>query len=212
MNAKLACDSIERNWMESVIKEDEITRYLTAGEDFIDDGKIWDRIIENKNPDPGRIRDIIQKSLTIETLDPDETAALLNVEDEELWEEIFETAGEVKRRVYDNRIVTFAPLYFGNLCVNNCLYCAFRKDNEKEVRNRLSLNQVREEVKTMISMGHKRLMLDCGEHPGTDADYIAYVLRAIYETKVGRGEIRRININIASMSIEKLRMLNEVGI
>ena len=154
MNAKLACDSIERNWMESVIKEDEITRYLTAGEDFIDDGKIWDRIIENKNPDPGRIRDIIQKSLTIETLDPDETAALLNVEDEELWEEIFETAGEVKRRVYDNRIVTFAPLYFGNLCVNNCLYCAFRKDNEKEVRNRLSLNQVREEVKTMISMGH----------------------------------------------------------
>lgn len=212
MNAKLAYDSLERNWMGNIIREDEITRYLSDGTDFIDDGKIWDEIVGNKDPEPGRIRDILQKSLSIETLSPDETAALLNVQDEELWNEMFKVAGELKRKVYDNRIVTFAPLYFGNLCVNDCLYCAFRKDNGKEVRKRLSLNQVREETKAMISMGHKRLMLDCGEHPGTDADYIADVLRTIYETKVGRGEIRRININIASMSIEKLRMLNEVGI
>ncbi|MDO9516274.1 MAG: [FeFe] hydrogenase H-cluster radical SAM maturase HydG [Syntrophales bacterium] len=212
MNANLACDSLEKSWIESVIREDEITRYLTDGKDFIDDGKIWGEITSNKNPDPQKIRDILQKSLAVETLDPDETAVLLNVEDKGLWEEISEAAGEVKRRVYDNRIVTFAPLYFGNLCVNDCLYCAFRKDNEGEVRKRLSLNQVREEVKAMISMGHKRLMLDCGEHPGTDADYIADVLRTIYETRAGRGEIRRININVASMSIEKLKMLNEVGI
>ncbi|MDD5723163.1 MAG: [FeFe] hydrogenase H-cluster radical SAM maturase HydG [Syntrophales bacterium] len=212
MNANLACASLEKNWIEGVVKKDEITRYLIDGKDFINDEKIWDRIIGNENPDPGRIRDIIRKSLTVETLDPDETAALLNVQDEDLWREIFEAAGEVKRRVYDNRIVTFAPLYFGNLCVNDCLYCAFRKDNGTEVRKRLSLDQVREETKAMISMGHKRLMLDCGEHPGTDADYIADVLRTIYETKIGRGEIRRININVASMSIEKLRMLNEVGI
>lgn len=212
MSGELAYSVREKDWASQVVKEDEITRYLIDGKDFIDDNEIWDRITAGKNPDPGRIRDIIRKSLAIETLDPDETAALLNVEDKELWEEMFEAAGEVKRRVYDNRIVTFAPLYFGNLCVNNCLYCAFRKDNSAEVRKRLSLDQIREEVKGMISIGHKRLMLDCGEHPGTDADYIADVLRTIYETKIGRGEIRRININVASMSIEKLRMLNRVGI
>jgi 2-iminoacetate synthase len=212
MNANRACNALEKRWIEGIVKEDEITRYLNKGEDFINDGTIWDQINDNKNPDPGRIRSIIQKSLTIETLDPGETAALINVQDEELWEEIFEAAAEVKRKVYDNRIVTFAPLYFGNLCVNNCRYCAFRHENEREVRKRLSLNQVREETKAMISMGHKRLMLDCGEHPSTDADYIAEVLRTIYDTKVGRGEIRRININVATMNIEKLRMLNEVGI
>jgi 2-iminoacetate synthase len=212
MSAKLAYDEVETDWMAGVIKEDEITRYLTDGKDFIDDGNIWEEIEGNRAPERQRVRDIIHKSLAIETLDPDETAALLNVEDEELWNEIFEAAGEVKRRVYDNRIVTFAPLYFGNFCVNDCIYCAFRKNNKREVRKRLSVNQIREEVKAMISMGHKRLMLDCGEHPSTDADYIADVLRTIYDTKVGRGEIRRININVASMSIEKLKMLNEVGI
>ncbi len=212
MSGQSAYSMKEKDWISRIVKENEITRYMTGGKDFIDDEKIWDKITVNKNPEAGKIRDIIRKSLAIETLDPDETAALLNVEDKELWEEMFEAAGEVKRRVYDNRIVTFAPLYFGNLCVNNCLYCAFRKDNKTEVRKRLSLEQIREEVKGMISIGHKRLMLDCGEHPGTDADYIADVLRTIYDTKIGRGEIRRININVASMSIEKLNMLNQVGI
>ncbi len=212
MNAGSVLNQSESNWAKSVIEEDEITRYMTNGKDFISDDKIWGEIARNKNPESKKIREILQKSLSIETLSRDETAALLNVQDEELWNEMFEVAGEVKRKVYDNRIVTFAPLYFGNLCVNDCLYCAFRKDNLKEVRNRLSLDQVREETKAMISVGHKRLMLDCGEHPSMDADYIADVLRTIYETKIGRGEIRRINVNVASMSIEKLRMLNEVGI
>jgi hypothetical protein len=34
---------------------------------------------------------ILQKSLAVETLKPDETATLFNVEDEGLWKEMFET-------------------------------------------------------------------------------------------------------------------------
>jgi len=78
-------------WMDSVIKEEEITRYLEAGRDFIDDVEIENLIEENRNPDPKKIRDILDQSLALQRLEPHQTAALLNVEDEDLWEEMFKT-------------------------------------------------------------------------------------------------------------------------
>lgn len=78
------------------------------------------------------MRDILKKSLDIHLLSPEETAVLLNVKDPELLEEMRETALAVKKKVYDNRIVFFAPLYCSNLCVNSCVYCGFRSDNCEE--------------------------------------------------------------------------------
>ncbi len=212
MATKVADDISTTSWMKSVIKEDEIARYVENGRDFINDEEIEELLRRNKNPEPQKVRDIVQKSLSIKRLEPDETATLLNVEDDDLWEEMFQAAGEVKKRVYDNRIVTFAPLYCSNFCVNSCLYCAFRKENTQEKRRRLTLGEVKEEAKALVSTGHKRLIVVYGEHPLSDADYIADTIETIYGTKVGNGEIRRININAAPMSIEKFRMLKEVGI
>jgi len=207
----------EKNWMDSVIKEEEVRRYMDGEYDFIDDEQIWSKLLSNRNPDKKRIEDILQKSLAIETLTPDETAALLNVEDPELWDEIFKVAGEVKKKVYDNRIVTFAPLYCSNYCVNNCLYCGFRRENLREKRRKLSLEEVKEETKVLAGkIGHKRLIVVYGEHPLSDARYIADTIEAIYSVKVptrnGFGQIRRVNVNAAPMSIDDLRLLRDVGI
>lgn len=207
----------EKKWMDSVIKEEQITRYLENGRDFIDDEEIWEKLRKNQNPDKQRIREIIQKSLKIETLEPDETAALLNVKDPELWQEIFHAAAKIKKKVYDNRIVTFAPLYCSNLCVNNCVYCGFRRENTVIKRRRLTLEEVRREAEVLAGeIGHKRLIVVYGEHPTTDAKYIADTIRTIYEVKVktknGYGQIRRVNVNAAPMSIEELEMLRDVGI
>ena len=201
-----------KKWMANVIKPDEITRYLKDGKDFIDDEKIERQIADGAKPDRQKIKDIIAKSLSIERLEPQETAALLNLKDNDLWDEIFAAAGEIKKRVYDNRIVTFAPFYCSNYCVNNCAYCGFRKENSTETRRRLTLDEIRNETKALVSMGHKRLIVVYGEHPSSDADYIAASLKAIYETKVGNGEIRRANVNAAPMSIEQLKMLGEIGL
>ncbi|MBE3579347.1 MAG: [FeFe] hydrogenase H-cluster radical SAM maturase HydG [Caldanaerobacter subterraneus] len=207
----------EKKWMEGVIKEEQITRYLENGRDFIDDEEIWEKLRKNQNPDKQRIREIIQKSLEIETLEPDETAALLNVKDPELWQEIFDAAAKIKKKVYDSRIVTFAPLYCSNLCVNNCVYCGFRRENTVIKRRRLTLEEVRREAEVLAGeIGHKRLIAVYGEHPTTDAKYIADTIRTIYEVKVktknGYGQIRRVNVNAAPMSIEELEMLRDVGI
>ncbi len=207
-----------REWMEERINpEDDYTKYMKDGRDFIDEHKIWKTIKENRDATPHRVRMIIDKALsTKECLEPEEVATLLNVKDEELWKEIFEAAGEVKRAVYDNRIVTFAPLYCSNLCVGNCLYCGFRRDNRVVKRKRLSLEEVRREAEILAGMGHKRLITSYGEHPLSDANYIADTLKTIYSVRVkakkGWGEIRRVNVNAAPMTIEELEMLKEIGI
>lgn len=125
---------------------------------------------------------------------------------------MFKTAAEVKNRVYGPRIVTFAPLYCSNLCVNSCLYCGFRRENDIQVRRQLTKEEIRRETQALISLGHKRLVMVYGEHPSSDTDYIADSIRTVYETKAGRGEIRRVNVNAAPQSVENLRRLKEVGI
>ena len=147
-------------------------------------------------PDPGKIKDILQKSLQIETLTPQETACLLNVSDRNLLEEMKQTAAQVKKKVYDNRIVTFAPLYLGNLCVNDCVYCGFRRSNTSTARRKLSLQEVKSETEVLAGqIGHKRLIVVYGEHPETDVDYMASTIQTIYDVKVktrnGWGQIRR---------------------
>ncbi len=207
----------ERDWVQKVIKEEEIEKYMQNGRDFIDDDEIWERLRKNVKPDKKRIEDIIQKSLEIQTLEPDETACLLNVEDPETWQLLFNVAKDIKKKVYDNRIVTFAPLYCGDLCVNNCLYCGFRRENTVIKRRKLTLEEIRREAEVLAGeIGHKRLIVVYGEHPSTDAGYIADTIRTIYDVKVktknGYGQIRRVNVNIAPMSVDDLRLLRDVGI
>lgn len=206
-----------QSWIKSRVKKDQIAKYMNGDNDFINDAEITAKIERNKNASASRIKDILKKSLAVETLTPDETAALLNVEDKSLWEEMEYTAAEVKKKVYDNRIVTFAPLYFGNLCINNCLYCGFRTGNVLSERRVLTLGEIGKEIEVLAGrIGHKRLIVVCGEHPQTDLDYLVSAIETIYQVKVkvrnSWGRIRRVNVNAPPFSIETLKTLHKAGI
>ena len=163
-----------REWAQQVVKPAEIEKYLVNGKDFIDEEGIFRDLEMHKNPDPQHVRDILKKSLGINLLTSEETAVLLNVTDPDLLEEMREAALEVKKRVYDNRIVFFAPLYCSNLCVNSCVYCGFRSENCEEKRHVLTMEEVRRETEAVIDEGHKRLIAVYGEHPQSDADYCRF--------------------------------------
>ena len=204
-------------WAAERIRREQVTGYMDGKDDFINEVEIVDKLKTNKNADSERVKDILDKSLSIETLKPDETAVLLNVEDENLLAEMADAAFRVKKKVYDNRIVTFAPLYLANLCVNNCLYCGFRKENTDAKRRVLSLDEVKREAEILAgSIGHKRLIVVYGEHPSSNVDYISSTIDAIYsvkpKTKNGAGSIRRVNVNAAPLQVEELRTLKKAGI
>lgn len=202
---------------ETVIKRDEIDRYYKNGRDFIDEDLIKRQLEAGKNPDPVRVRDILAKSLAIKTLDPSETALLLHVTDPDLRREMEETASKIKHFVYDNRIVTFAPMYISNLCVNKCKYCGFSTENKLQKRRTLTFEEIQAEAAAMTGRdGHKRVMAVYGEHPTTGAAFIAKSLEAIYsvsvKTRNGVSNVRRINVNASPMSIEDLKTVHGAGI
>ncbi|HPE33982.1 MAG TPA: [FeFe] hydrogenase H-cluster radical SAM maturase HydG [Bacteroidales bacterium] len=180
-------------------------------EPFIDPDEIWG-ILNNTKPDKQRVRDVIAKSLDKQRLNLEETAVLLNAEDPELIEEIKNGARELKRKVYGNRIVLFAPLYIGNHCVNNCKYCGFRISNKFAVRRKLTDEEIVRETEALEDNGQKRLILVYGEHPMYNAEYIAHTVRLVYKVKKGKGEIRRVNINAAPLEIEGFRTVKDAGI
>jgi 2-iminoacetate synthase len=178
---------------------------------FIDTEEIWGLINATK-ADRYRVREIIAKSLDKQRLTMEETAVLINSSGEGFLDEIKDGARELKKKIYGNRIVLFAPLYVGNRCSNNCQYCGFRVSNNDAVRKTLNDHDLIKEVEALEDNGQKRLILVYGEHPEYSPEYIAHTVRTVYGVKKGHGEIRRVNINAAPFDIAGFRTIGESGI
>jgi iron-only hydrogenase maturation protein HydG len=137
---------------------------------------------------------------------------LVNANTPELIEEIKEGAKELKRLVYGNRIVLFAPLYIGNKCTNDCAYCGFRISNKDAIRKTLTDEELVKEIESLEDKGQKRLILVYGEHPEYSPGYIAHTVKIAYGVKKGKGEIRRVNINAAPLDVDGFRVVKAAGI
>ncbi|RCX14909.1 2-iminoacetate synthase [Fontibacillus phaseoli] len=163
--------------------------------------------------DPDLVRCILEKARASKGLSPMEAAVLLHVDEEQILDEIFTAAREVKERIYGNRIVLFAPLYVSNYCVNNCEYCGYKHSNSELRRRRLDREELIREVEVLQRLGHKRLVLEAGEDPlNCSIEYVLECMETIYSVKVDNGSIRRINVNIAATTVDNYRKLGEVGI
>ena len=208
----------QAKWMQDRIVPAEIDKYLAAGgADFIDDAEIARLLALTGEPEAARVRDLVAKAMAVQALTLAELAELMRVRDPGLWDEMRAAAGAVKRKVYDNRIVTFAPLYLSSRCVNNCVYCGLRSSNAAVERRVLSMAEVRAETEALAGrLGHKRLIVVYGEHPESGVDYMAESIRAIYSVKVparkGAGQIRRVNVNAAPLRVDELKTLHACGL
>ncbi|MBQ7640043.1 MAG: [Bacteroidales bacterium] len=181
------------------------------GQDFINDAYL-ESLVRDTKEDKAAIRAIFAKSKNKEPLTLEETAKLLAIESPEMEKELFETAHELKQSIYGNRIVLFAPLYIGNYCINDCKYCGFRKSLRTTIRKTLSDAELVQEVESLENLGHKRLILVYGESPLYSPEFIAHTVRKVYETKVGKGSIRRVNINAAPLDVEGYKIVKAAGI
>ena len=179
---------------------------------FINHDLIYKILEETKNPSNEEIKGILEKAKKRDGLSYKDIAILLQTEDKSDLEEIYKLAGEIKKDIYGKRIVVFAPLYVSDYCVNNCVYCGYKRDNKFE-RRKLTMDEVAEEVRILEKMGHKRLALELGEDPvNAPIDYALECLDTIYKTQNENGEIRRVNVNIAATTVENYKKLHEKGI
>lgn len=164
--------------------------------EWINEERIW--ALLDKGQRQKNYREILKKASAAKGLSPLEAATLLQTTSEEIWDEIFQTARQVKEEIYGQRIVLFAPLYISDYCVNSCLYCGYHQQNQT-TRRRLSQEEIETEVQLLEDMGHKRLAVECGEDPiNAPLEYILESIETIYRARKANGNIRRVNINIAA--------------
>lgn len=181
-------------------------------ENFIDKELINQILKDAKNTTETDIDEVLNKASRMEKLNYDDIAKLLTIKNPQQIERMNEIAFKIKKEIYGNRIVLFAPLYVSDFCVNNCVYCGYQHHN-KFTRRKLTMPELREEVKVLEQMGHKRLALEAGEDPiNCDINYILDCIDTIYDTYKENGKIRRINVNIAATTTENYRLLKDKGI
>lgn len=183
--------------------------------EFIDDQEILDSLTyaqENKH-NYELIDSLIQRAADCKGLSHREAAVLLECDIPELNEKMFTLAKKIKREIYGDRIVLFAPLYLSNYCINGCVYCPYHGPNKHITRKKLTQEEIVAEVTALQDMGHKRLALEAGEDPvNNPIEYILECIDTIYSIKHKNGEIRRVNVNIAATTVENYRKLKEAGI
>lgn len=181
---------------------------------IIDENHIYNLLEKSGKPSRERIVEILDKARELKGLNLEEIASLLNIENEEELELLYQTAFYVKDEIYGKRIVLFAPLYISNYCANNCLYCGFRIDNKEADRMTLSLEQIKEETLALLEQGHKRTLMLMGEdHQNCDLDYFYKAIDTVYSVKDSKGsQIRRINVEIQPLSEEEFHILKDIKI
>lgn len=183
---------------------------------IINENTIQATLAQASSEDVVRVREILSKALEGRGLDLQDVAHLTAIKNPELLQELFTAAKKVKEEIYGKRIVIFAPLYISNFCSNECLYCAFRAANKELKRKLLSLTEITREIEQLISAGHKRVLLVAGEsYPDGGLQYVFDAIKTIYAVKGagnGYGEIRRVNVNLAPLTVENFRRLKDADI
>ena len=144
-------------------------------EEFISHEEILDTLKyaeENKENRP-LFDQILAKAATYKGLTHREAAVLLECPLPEYKEKLFALAKEIKRKIYGDRIVLFAPLYLSNYCINGCVYCPYHSKNRDIRRKKLTQEEIKAEVMALEAMGHKRIVIESGEDPlNNPLDYI----------------------------------------
>ncbi len=187
----------------------------TKAEEFIDHQEVLDSLeYAEQNKDNSEVIDaIIEKARLRKGLTHREASVLLACENPDKIKEVYDLAEQIKKDLYGNRIVMFAPLYLSNYCVNGCVYCPYHHQNKHIPRKKLTQEEIKQEVIALQDMGHKRLALECGEDPvNNPLEYVLESIKTIYSIKHKNGAIRRVNVNIAATTVENYRKLKEAGI
>ncbi len=186
---------------------------MSGQSDFIQDSVIEQTLRHAVRKDRAAVEDIISKALEMKGLDLPDIAVLSTISDPELLARLFDAAKKVKETIYGRRLVLFAPLYISNLCSNECLYCAFRARNKAIKRRVLTQPEIYHEVEELVKQGHKRVLLVAGEsYPKEGFSYVLKSIETIYSVKVGPGEVRRVNVNVAPLTLEEFKQLKAAKI
>jgi len=110
-------------------------------------------------------RQALERGRAGEPLPLRDVALLLRDADPEREAALAAAAFEVREAVFGRRVGLFAPLYYSNVCSNDCVYCGFRRSLGTARRRVLEPAEIAGEARALTQQGHGRILLIASEDP-----------------------------------------------
>jgi 2-iminoacetate synthase len=167
-------------------------------------------IIRSRKLPAEQILDSFEKIDDFEGLAIDEIASIVMSDEERFWKEIYKRASLIRRRLFNNKVWIFAPLYVSNICRNECLYCAYRRNNRSLHRKTLSEQEINREIEILLSVGHRRVCLVYGDHYYL-RNKIGGHIKNTYTANYAGFTINEVCVNSESPSYEEFISMLECG-
>lgn len=107
----------------------------------------------------------------------EDLAALISPAAEAELEGMARISASITSKYFGRAMRLFAPLYVGNECVNNCVYCGFARRHDIE-RRTLTVPEVGRELFAIRALGFRSVLLVAGENPKlVSSGYMEEIIR-----------------------------------
>lgn len=140
-------------------------------------------------------------------LSMEEWCRILQFNDKEFMEELFERARKYQHKYYGNGIFIRGLIEISNICKNNCYYCGIRRDNKNASRYRLSKGQILECCDKGYKLGYRTFVMQGGE----DGYFSDEVMTDIISTIKSRYSDCAVTLSLGERSYDSYRCMFEAG-
>jgi 2-iminoacetate synthase len=145
-----------------------------------------------------QVREIAELSSRPGALPVATAAAWARTKDPDVDAALADTAGRLTQERFGPAVLLFAPLYLSNLCVNNCLYCGFRRENREVPRRVLTIEEITEEARRVLAMGHRRVLMVAAENPSVQGQrWLVEAAQALRGMREGSARIEHLGAEVA---------------
>src|SRR5438093_5345464 len=130
---------------------------------------------------------------------------LIAPKSDQALEAMAQASRSLTRQNFGRTMRLFAPLYLSNVCINNCRYCGFSRDNPI-FRVTLDVDEVLTEARHLARQGFRQILLVAGEHPKfVSRDYLAKCVQAL------QPDFSSISIEVGPMETKDYLPIVEAG-
>jgi 2-iminoacetate synthase len=125
------------------------------------------RLIDSGSlPTRSELNGVLGRASALEPLSLQDAALLVRTKNSPaLAADVLAVANHVRRQIFGDEVKFYVPVYITNVCVNNCTYCGFRRDNTDLKRILLDPAAFTKEVAYLLDLGHRHIEIVLGYHP-----------------------------------------------
>jgi len=150
-----------------------------------------------------KLLEILNKAEAAHDLTREEIILLL--ENNEINNELFQTADRVRKKYVGDEIHLRGLIEFSNICAKNCFYCGIRRDNKNVTRYKLKPEIIIDFAQKASEMGFKTVVLQSGEGDIYTLEEMLEIISGIKKLGVA------ITLSIGEKTEEEYKAYKEAG-